>query len=317
VQQFKTGRLPNSGKPRIKLAARLVPQLAGFTPPAAVDYYSRVPASTWGMDGNDGAGDCAFAERDHSIKAQQVAAGNLEVRSSTAEIVAAYTAVTGYDPRQTDRNGNNPTDQGAEMQAVYDYHRKTGFTLGGKTDKILLFAELDVTDLNLVKYALAHFGAIGLGINFPDSAMDQFNAGQPWDVVRGSTNDGGHAIALVGYDTNYAYVVTWGRVQRMTWAFWHAYVEEAWVALTPDFVSATSGTDPLAETLYQLGQQFAAVTGKANPVPAPAPAPAPAPGPEPSNAFPAAAYEAWRAHPSSVPKRTALIAAVDAWLGRS
>lgn len=313
--QYKTGRLPKSGKPRIKLTAHLVPELAAYTPPAAVDYYSHVPAATWGMDGNADCGDCTCAEVDHTTKARQVAAGNSEVRSSTAEIVAAYSAITGYTPANPD------SDQGAEMQAVRNYWRTHGVTLGGKVDKILLFAEVDHTDHQLIKWAVDRFGAVGLGINFPASAMDQFDASKPWTVVKGSRIDGGHAISMVGYDATYAYVVTWGAVQRMDWAFFTAYVEEAWTDLDESFVNATSGSDPLAETLYQLGQQFAAVTGKANPVPAPAPTPTPTPPiptptPVPGNTFPASLFEAWRAHPSSVPKRTAFIAAIDAWLGR-
>jgi len=307
---YRLGRQPNQGRPRIKLTADLIPATA-YAPPASVDYYSRVPADTWGMDGNDTVGDCTCAEVDHTTKARQVAAGNTEVRSTDAEVLAAYSAITGYTP--ADPN----TDQGAEMQAVRNYWRTHGITLGGTVDKILLFAEIDHTDHNLIKWAVDRFGAVGLGINFPASAMDQFDAGKPWTVVRGSRIDGGHAISLVGYDATYAYVVTWGAVQRMTWDFFTAYVEEAWTDLDESFVNATSGSDPLAETLYQLGQQFAAVTGNANPVPAPAPAPTPAPVPVPSNAFPAAQYEAFRAHPFSVAKRSAFIAACDAWLGRT
>jgi hypothetical protein len=52
-------------------------------------------------------------------------------------------------------------------------------------------------------------------------------------------------------------------------------------------------------------------------VPITQPAPAPAPTPEPSNAFPAAAYEAWHAHQHSVPKTNAMRDAIDAWLGRA
>jgi hypothetical protein len=318
----KLGRLPNQGRPRVRLTADAIPE-AQFNPPPAVDYYSQVPPQTWGMDGNDAVGDCTCAEVDHTTKARQIAAGNAEVQSRAAEVLAAYSAITGYNP-------NDPsTDQGAEMQAVRDYWRKHGVTLGGHPDKILMFAEIDHRNLLLVRWAVDRFGAVGLGFNFPASAMDQFNRGKPWTVVSGSPIDGGHAVTMAGYDAQYAYVITWGRVQRMDWAFFTAYVEEAWVDLDESFVNSVSGQDPFAETLHGLGEQFAQLTGQPNPVPVPAPTPTPPPAPTP-NAFPSAqlealraAHEAWHPHHYSIPKFKAMdaataefLAAMDAYLMR-
>jgi hypothetical protein len=52
------------------------------------------------------------------------------------------------------------------------------------------------------------------------------------------------------------------------------------VVITTDWLNA-KGTDPQGLNLYQLGQDFSALTGKANPIPAPAPQPTPAPTPSP------------------------------------
>jgi len=275
----RLGRKPNEGKPRIRLTADHVP--AAYSPPPSLDRYSAIELALWGMDANADWGCCTIADGDHEDKAAEAAAGNAVVASTDAEILAIYSAVTGFDPN-AGPPGNNPTDNGAVMQDVRSYWQKTGFTLGGQSHKILLFAELDVHNDTLVRWALDQFGAVGIGVNFPRSAMDQFNAGQPWNTL---TNDGGieggHAVAVVGYDGTYWYVVTWGQIQKVTPAWWRAYVEEAWTALTADFVNAHSGDDPLGGTLYDLGAQFAAVTGKPNPVPAPAP-PTPAPNPAPT-----------------------------------
>lgn len=270
----KTGRKPNEGRLRVSLTAEHV--AATYAPPPSVDYYSRVPADSWGMDGNDSVGDCTCADVDHEVKAFQVAAKNVEVTSTTKEVIAAYSAITGYNP--ADPN----TDQGAEMQAVREYWQKTGFKLGGAVHKIALFADIDITNMTLVKWALEQFGAIGLGVNLPDSAQDQFGAGEPWIVVKGSPIDGGHAIALLGYDADWLYVLTWGQVQKISYGWFTAYVEEAWIVLDQDFVNTASGTDALGGTLHDLGAQFQAVTGKANPFPAPTPTPVPpVPGPVP------------------------------------
>jgi hypothetical protein len=271
--RYRLGRkAPNLTKGRVFLTVGHVPDT--YTPPATLDRYSAVPADSWGMDGNDDVGDCTCADVDHEVKSDQVAAGNPEVQSTTDEVLAAYSAITGYNP--DDPN----SDQGAEMQSVREYWRKTGFRLGGQVHKILLFAELHQQDLSLVKWSLDQFGSLGVGVNLPNSAMDQFNAGQPWDVVPDDGGiDGGHAVALVGYDAEYAYLVTWGRVQRATWAWWARYVEEVWTVLTQDFVNEHTGLDPLAGTLYDLGDQFKRVTGQPNPVPPPAPDPTPTPVP--------------------------------------
>lgn len=276
MANFKLGRQPNDPtKKRLKLTADLIPK-AAFTPPASVDWYSKVPADSWNMDGNDYVGDCTVAEVDHSTKARQVAAGNPEVKSSAQECLDAYSAITGYNP-------NDPnTDQGAVMQDVRDYWRKQGIILGGKKDTLTLFAEVDHSDLNLVKWCVARFGAVALGINFPNTAMDQFNEGKPWDVVRGAYIEGGHAISMVGYDSTYAYVVTWGQVQKMTWAFYNKYVEEAWTDISLDWVNSLSGQDPLGEVVYELGQQFEEALGKPNPFPEPQPTPTPDPTPTPT-----------------------------------
>lgn len=305
----RLGRKPNQGKPRIRLTAAHVPP--AYTPPATLDRYSAIPADTIGMDGNDNVGDCTCADVDHQIKSVQVAAGNPEVASTAAEVLAAYSAITGYDPSQTQPDGSNSTDQGAEMQTVREYWQKAGFRLGGQSHKILLFAELDIHNDNLVKWALDQFGALGIGVNFPRSAMDQFNAGQPWDVVANDGGiDGGHAVAVVGYDSTYWYVITWGQVQKVTPAWWRAYVEEAWTALTADFVNAHAGDDPLGGTLYDLGAQFAAVTGKPNPVPAPVP---PIPSPSPAPAPPAPPAPVPTPTPAPDAADIALVATLGPW----
>lgn len=292
----KRGRIPNSGKPRVSLLVAHKPPT--YTPPPIFDLYSAVPAATWGMDANgpdptnpptapNGVGDCTIADVDHETKADQVKAGNAEVTSAASEMVTAYSAITGYDPSQTDAEGNNPTDAGAQMQDVRAYWQKHGITLGGKLHKILMFADLDVRNTDLVKWAVDQFGAVGLGIAFPDSAMDQFSNGEPWDVVPGEPEPvDGHAIALLGWDATFYYVLTWGVVQCMTQAFFAKYVDEAWTVATEDFVNAKSGDDALGRTLYQMGQQFSALTGKPNPVPAPTPTPSPSPVPVPAPPVP-------------------------------
>jgi hypothetical protein len=152
------------------------------------------------------------------------------------------------------------------MQDVLNYWRKTG--IGGH--QILAFAELDINNMAEVKAAMSTFGAIYVGFDFPDSAMTQFNQGKPWDVVSGATVEGGHAVHGGAYlQDGTLKFTTWGQIQNMTQAFWDKYVFEAWVVITPEWLSAT-GHSPTGLDLHALGDQLAELTGEPNPfLPAP------------------------------------------------
>lgn len=66
--------------------------------------------------------------------------------------------------------------------------------------------------------------------------MDQFNAGKAWTVVKGSPIDGGHYVPAIGYDSRYVYVVTWGKVQKMSWGFFAKYCDEAIAYLSTEML---------------------------------------------------------------------------------
>ena len=70
----------------------------------------------------------------------------------------------------------------------------------------------------------------------------QQTIGELWDVTDGGADAGswgGHALNVVGYDATGVTLVTWGKLQRATWAWWKAYVDEAWALLTQDWEKTT------------------------------------------------------------------------------
>lgn len=260
---LKFGRLPNDpAKPRLRLTLR---PTAAPASPAVRDWLSAV--ADWPMLGNDRYGDCVFAMIGHVIQALSTYGQGRTATLTDADVLAAYSAVTGFNP-------NDPnSDRGTVIQDALGYWRKHGIA----GHKILAFAQIDHTSREQVDAAINQFGAVLLGINFPAAAMDQFNAGRPWDVVaRDGGIEGGHAIPAGYYSTpaGRRKVVTWARVQDMTDAFWDRYVEEAWVVVAPEWLSA-AGTDPLGVDLHGLGEQLHGLTGDPNPFPAPGPAPDP------------------------------------------
>jgi hypothetical protein len=120
------------------------------------------------------------------------------------------------------------TDQGTDMQVAASYRRKTGvLDARGKRHKVLAYLALAPGNPDQLALGIYLFGAIGIGIKFPNTAMDQFNAGKPWDVANSAKIEGGHYIPGVGRDAKGNFVVvTWGKMQLMTPRFFKKYCDE-------------------------------------------------------------------------------------------
>jgi hypothetical protein len=267
---FRAGRLaphPESTHPRVKLGLA-VDKTTLPAPPAEVDWHSQI--AEWPMLANDQAGDCVEAEQGHHEQVLTAYGTGKPATFTDADAIAVYSAITGYNP------DDPSTDQGTVIQDALSYWRRVGFA--GR--KIAAFAEVNVKDETELKTALALFGPLSGGMNFPAVAMDQFNSSKPWDVVKNDGgNEGGHCVCIVGYDATYVYCITWGVVQKMTWAFFRKYFEELWAPVSTEWINAQTGLDPEGVDLSVVGEQFSQLTGQSNPFPAPLPTPAPKPKP--------------------------------------
>ena len=124
------------------------------------------------------------------------------------------------------------------MSAAASYRRHIGIIdATGKRHKIDSYVSLEkgvVGDLMVATYM---FGATGVGILFPDSAMDQFNAHKPWSIVPGEPDPiDGHYVPVIGRNAaGNLLCVTWGRLHAMTPEFYRKYNDEtlAYVSLEP------------------------------------------------------------------------------------
>lgn len=215
-------------------------RVAGLPPASGVvDRATKV--SDWQMALNDQLGDCTIAGAAHLFAATSVYAGHPEPLFSDAELVKAYSAVSGYVP------GDPSTDDGAVMQNVLDYLKATGMTdTTGKVHKVAGYAAFgNPHDEILLAQVLNTFGSVYVGVNLPQSAEDEFAAGEPWTYQPSSPIAGGHCIALqeraVGGVGVLRYV-TWGALQRTTRQFQTYYAEEAWAVVTEDWVTANGTT---------------------------------------------------------------------------
>lgn len=235
----KGGRLPRDitrFAPRLEHYVSGPLRVAGLPPASGViDRCSDV--SDWQMALNDQLGDCTIAGACHMFAAMAVYGGHPEPLFSDEEITTAYSAVSGYVP------GDPSTDNGADMQTVLEYLKSTGMTdESGKTHKVAGYAAFgNPCDEVLLAQVLDVFGSVYVGVNLPESAQMEFSDGEPWDWQPDSPIEGGHCIALqrrsVGGIGVLGYI-TWGAVQRTTRGFQRHYAEEAWCAVSEDFIQA-------------------------------------------------------------------------------
>jgi hypothetical protein len=163
-------------------------------------------------------------------------------------VIGDYSAVTGYNP-------DDPTsDQGTDMQTFASYRRRVGVIDGqGQRHKIDAYLALKPGDTWELRAAIYLFGAVGLGLHLPNTAMDQFNAGKPWDVVSGARVEGGHYVPGVARWGNGKFtVLTWGRAHDMTAAFYEKYSIETLAYVSVEMLSAVDGKSPEGFNLQQL-----------------------------------------------------------------
>jgi hypothetical protein len=218
--------------------------LVGYakTPLPSVPDKVSIPKTTYAMDGNDQVGDCTLAGACHVIVAANAQVAMSDPVPADTEVIDQYYAITGGQ------------DTGCvEADVLKLWHTKGLF--GG--NKIAGYAPVNPRDVTAIKQAIAFYGAAYIGVALPQSAQQQFGAGQPWTVVPGSPILGGHCIVLVGYDTTYVQAVTWGAVVNVTWEWLGKYCDEAWAILTREIVEA--GYDALHIDLTELRADLASV----------------------------------------------------------
>jgi len=190
----------------------------------------------WPMFENDRVGDCAIAGAAHEHMLWTTLGMN-PAPFDDAGVLADYSAISGYVP------GDESTDTGCDMHDVMAYRAKTGLLdAAGNRHQVAAYLSLDPGNVDHILLAMWMFGAVGIGIEFPDSAMEQFHDGLPWDVVPGAQIEGGHYIPGVAYRNGDIEVVTWGEVVPMTMAFLSRYCDEAWVMVSQEVIDDTGRT---------------------------------------------------------------------------
>ncbi len=215
---------------------RMARYLTDLPPAPPVRRWSTIVQS-WPMFLNDMIGDCTAASRGH-LQICWAANNGSAWRPNDRQILEAYMGSSGYDPDVGDS-----TDNGDTMLSALNHWRKFG--VGGH--KIDAFVALDIHSRDHFKAAINLFGGVYLGVSLPESARNQATwkvslAGTEASAERGSW--GGHAVAALDYDDDGQdnddglWIVTWGGMQKITWRWMEAYVDEAYCVLSPDWADA-------------------------------------------------------------------------------
>jgi hypothetical protein len=165
---------------------------------------------------NDTLGDCVIAGRAHMMLRQEGWEQKLNLPIIDAEVKLEYFKETGG------------SDSGLVMLDSLNAWRQ-GWIAASQPYNIYAYASLNIASIAQLQYSIYLLYGAYTGIQIPYSAIDQFNAGKPWDAL---TFDGGiaggHCVYICAYDSTYMTCMTWGKRQQMTYAFWNKYSDEAY-----------------------------------------------------------------------------------------
>ena len=204
----------------------------------------KLPAAALYCLGNDLVGDCVIAAMMHYAQNETANTG-APLTPTKALTLATYSAITGYDPAQTDSFGNNPTDNGTDYTTALTYWRDHGIPMLDATGNevlhmILGWADLDLSSIAQQRYACDVFGGTLMGIQCPQSAIDNVD---DWQYVPGSPIKGGHGVNRVGQGGVGWHLNSWGRLIPGTWEFSLQLADEDHIVCTKLWLDA-QGVSP-------------------------------------------------------------------------
>jgi hypothetical protein len=215
-------------------------------PPPVVDWIgSNV---NWGVMLNDTLNDCVVACMGHVVEAWTQAASTTVVIPD-ADILTAYSALSGYNPN-TGSNNN-----GILVSAGMNYWQQTGLA-GHKVDiavqSNMVSGGPGGNYSPLISNLIQYYGVAILVFNLPLAAEPAFFAGENWVGNMGpGAGTEYHCVPALAYDQEWCDIVTWGQPQRTNWAFIDTYLVELWGVMGPDWVT-DSGLTPTNERRADL-----------------------------------------------------------------
>lgn len=233
------GKLPARQDPRT-LKLRSYVNTAKLPPVPSACVWS--DAGSYELYDNDRIGDCAFVTPAHAITAWTFnSADTPDFSPTTDQVVAAYSAVTGYNP------ADPSTDRGTVMLDMLNYWRHTGIA----ERPISAYVAIDPDDEQMVRAAIFLFGGICCGFALPAAVANadawelparagRFHRRRRRQWADWTPNSwGGHAVFVPDYNPQRLTCRTWGKRLAIDWPFFLEYCDEAYAAISLDWL----GTD--------------------------------------------------------------------------
>lgn len=213
---------------------------------------SNLPAQ-WGMLENNQLGCCVEAGSLHCVMRWNFSAQGILVPFDNEDAIRLYEKWGGYIP------GDSQSDQGTNMVQAAAAWQADGITDDkGVIHKIAAYLSLNSSDVGEIAEAAFLLGAVGIGIQFPEQWMNDFQNGQPWDALLDPQIVGGHYIPVVGRRTNGNFVcVTWGQLQEITPDGLNQACDEGLAYLTQDWIDKTTQRSPNLFDFAQLKTDMA------------------------------------------------------------
>jgi len=204
---------------------------------------------SFGTFNNMTYGDCTCASFGHLDQAVCQATG-AKPTIATSTVLEAYDAISVWD-----RSAPTVNDDGATNLDALRWFKKQGL--------IVAYASINEANRTHVETCINVCHGVYAGFDLPLSAQKQ----KVWDVAPPGKRDpsydrrswGGHAAMAVGYDDIGVWIVTWGRLQFMTWSFWYTYTEECNVAIHRQLVADVGKLSPAGFLAGQILATLATV----------------------------------------------------------
>jgi hypothetical protein len=194
--------------------------------PSKIYWSYKVPESAWGMLGNDVRGNCVIASAMHMDMNWTAHTGKMSTYTTDQ-------ATELYDRLSPDDSGLVITDFLNLWQ-----------TEGMYGSKILGWASYNSAVPDRANQVLWLFGADARGVQFPHTAMDQFDAGQDWTPIPDDPIDGGHAIPFFNAGALGRKCVTWGKLQPALNPWLDLYTDESYAVISESWFDTTTGLAP-------------------------------------------------------------------------
>lgn len=242
--EVKLGKREAKKDPRtLRLASYLATDRLEIPIPESQAWSKKV--AEFPMYDNDRVGNCAIAGPAHLLQVWTANDGK-EFTPRIESVMEGYSRF-GYQP------SNPQSDVGCILLDVMREWRNVGFF--GEADKfhkvghkrIGAYALVNPGDHALTCTAIHLFGGLTIGLQLPAAVQGQDNSEEwrapgrnhrfgPW--AHGSW--GGHCVVVTDYDPMGLTCVTWGGLKRMSWQFYESYCDEAFAAISQDWVGRDS-----------------------------------------------------------------------------